>query len=390
MAEKIRILNVLRSFGTGGAETLVLSLFGKHNREDFEWAVCGLMEPQRKSLLKDFEKKGIKCYNLNLPAWSHYQKHPLEVVKKIMIMAKEFKKVCDDFKPDVIHTHLLWPAFLANILFFGSNIALVTTFHNVILGGSKLKLWATRLSVRIAKPICIACSEAVRQANTSSGMIPEKLCVTIHNGVDTDKFNPRRVKSPKNNPFDEQPQSLHVLQVGNLEPRKGYEYTIKALAKLNKENIPALVCCAGEGSERNNLEKLAEKMGVSENIRFLGIRKDVKQLLKAADVFIMPSLYEGLSIAMLEAMSMELPIIASNVGGAAEVIEDGKSGFLIPPADADALAEKLIILANNEQLRHNIGKQARKRIVKNYSLRKQALALEGLYRKIVKNKGNYL
>lgn len=384
--EKINVLNVLHSFGTGGAETLVLSLLNKHDRKNFDWAVCGLMQAQRESLLKDFEKKGIKCYNLDLPAWTYYQRHPLEAGEKIMVLAKEFKRVCNEFRPDIVHSHLLWPTLLSNVLLFRSNVGLVTTFHNVVVGGSRLKRWASKLSVRVVRPVCIACSEAVREANASSGMTPKELCITIHNGVDTDEFDPRIADLPTDNPFDEQPDCLHVLQVGNLEPRKGYKYTIEALARLNGKNISIFVCCAGTGVERTELEKLAREMNVSGSIRFLGVRKDVKQLLKAADVFIMPSLYEGLSIAMLEAMSMELPVIASSVGGAPEVIEDGKSGFLIPPRDADALAEKLMILADDKRPPENMGKEARKRVVQEYSLSKQALALENLYKKIVEEK----
>lgn len=378
---KLRILNVLTSFNTGGAETMLLSLLDRHDREKFDWAVCGLIRSSTKSLLSEFRNK-VTCYNLDIPAWS-FRKNALRSLISIVKMAYRFREVCKEYKPDVIHAHLFWPSFLTQMLFAFSDMPLLTTYHNTVLGGGKFKHLAWWLSVRIAKPRCVACSQAVQQAIVSSGLVPQRLCVTVPNGVDTEIFNPQRIALPMDNPFDHV-KALRVLQVGSLTAKKGYEYTIEALRILKQQGVSALVCCAGVGNLRERLEQRAEQAGVSESIRFLGHRSDVINLLKAADLFIMPSMHEGLSIAMLEAMSMGLAVIVSDVGGAAEVIEDGQNGLLIKPRDPEALARKIMELAGDEPTRHKMGQSARERVLAKFSLRRQALALENLYREQAK------
>jgi len=383
---KIRVLNVLHSFGRGGAETLLLSLLNTHDKVNFEWAVCGLFQSTRPSILSEFKGKGIKYYNINTPSWKMSLSHPIKSLGQYIDLSTKFLDVCKDFHPDVIHSHLFMPSFVSNILFAHTNVGLVTTFHNTVFAGGIYKYWLQKLSVLHARPVCIGCSEAATMANLANGMIPKSLSISVPNGVNTHDFDPEHVSLPENNPFAERPDCLHILQVGNLESRKGYEYTIKAAEILKNKDIPILICCAGIGIERENYERQAQQAGVIDNIRFLGPRKDVKNLLKAADLFIMPSLYEGLSIAMLEAMSMGLPVVASSVGGAPEVIEDGKSGILIDPGDAEALASQIILLADNKELRKQIGEKARVRVISKYSLRSQASTLENIYHTVVKKK----
>src|SRR5690606_20106659 len=126
-----------------------------------------------------------------------------------------------------------------------------------------------------------------------------------------------------------------------LEPYKGYSYLIEAMSTIPASERP-LAVVAGDGPERQRLESQAATAGVQDDVRFLGNRSDIPRLLAAADIFVLPSLWEGLPLAVLEAMASGLPPVVTRVGGNAEIIEDGKSGLLVPPADTQALAESLM------------------------------------------------
>ena len=387
--KRIRVLNVLDSFGRGGAETFLLSLLDVHDRSKFDWAVCALTQatPGR-TLVKEFERTGVLCRESSQPSGEGAFRYPIQTLQQKRIMTAELKAICREFRPDVVHSHLFWPSFMTALLLGHTQCGLVTTFHNTVFPFGRTKYWMRRLSVRYAKPVCVACSEAAAEANVASGMIPSESCVVVSTGVNTEVYNPEIITLPEENPFDEHPNALHVLQVGSLEPRKGYEYTIEALSQLTQQGILIQVCCIGMGEGRGRLERLAKEKGVADRIRFLVVKEDEKkkQFLRAADVYIMPSLYEGLSLAMLEAMAMKLPMVASAVGGAAEVVEDGRNGFLIASRDSNALAERLAMLAADAALRKRVGEAARETTLTRYSLAQRARQLEQLYRDIVARK----
>jgi len=380
-------LCVLGSFGRGGAESFVLELLGKHDKENFKWAVCGLHQPLNESLLEEFRKLDIDCYDLDIPAWS-LKKKPFSSLVRIWSLYRRFKKVVRDFKPDIIHAHMLLPSVLTQLFFPFSRIKLFTTYHNTEFATGKHKLIVRKLTQKIARPMCIACSDEVKKVITEQGFAPKDNCLVVRTGVDIDKYNPERVNADIETEFDRNPGRVHILQIGRMVAQKGHKYTIEALRLLKDEGIDVFVFAAGMGPKKEELVELAKEKGVSENIVFSRVSEEEKmKLLKTADIYIMPSLHEGLSLAMLEAMSMGLAMIASSVGGAAEVIEDGKSGFLIPPRDAESLAEKISFLAGNSRLREKLGENARERVVRDYSLQSRSRQLEDLYRGIIKSKG---
>src|SRR5262249_5244968 len=130
------------------------------------------------------------------------------------------------------------------------------------------------------------------------------------------------------------PERPVVLTLGRLDAQKGYPVLLEAAAQLPDADFAV----AGEGPERDVLEDLAGRLGIADRVHFLGHRTDVPELLAAADVFALPSLYEGSSLAVLEAMAARRAVVSSAVGGTEELIEDGESGLLVPPGDAAALA----------------------------------------------------
>lgn len=372
---------MLAAFQIGGAEKFVLSLLDKHNTENFEWAACVLWPEQNADFANEFKEK-VTCFNLDLPHWSF--KRPVQAFIRIYKAVRSFRRLCHEYKPDVVHAHLPWPSIITLMALAFSDIPVVTTYHNTNLSGRLSIQWLRKLMVRIVKPVCIACGQTAKEANAKNGMFPEERCVVVSTGVDTDRYDRNAVNVAVKNPFDDHPNALHIVQLGSFVPQKGHQYTIEALSILRDRGIAAYVCAVGMGGNIAKFEKLAEDKGVSDSIMFIGATEDEKmKLLQTADIYIMPSLWEGLSLAMLEGMSMELPLIISNVGGALEVIEDGVNGLLINTRDAKMLAAKIELLAGNERLRQTLGQNARKTVLEKFSLRQRTTELEKLYQEVV-------
>ncbi|HEX6782276.1 MAG TPA: glycosyltransferase [Solirubrobacterales bacterium] len=170
-----------------------------------------------------------------------------------------------------------------------------------------------------------------------------------------------------------------VLTPARLDAQKGHDALLEAAAEVPD----ALFLIAGEGPERQRLEGRAAELGVAERVRFLGRREDVPQLLAACDVFALPSLYEGSSLAVLEAMAAGIPVVSSAIGGTEELIEDGRSGLLVPPGDALALAAALRRLLGDPRLREELATRARERVDAGLRREQNAERVEGVYRELL-------
>jgi glycosyltransferase involved in cell wall biosynthesis len=183
------------------------------------------------------------------------------------------------------------------------------------------------------------------------------------------------------------PDDLHsgvskVMLMGTacrLAPIKGIQYLIRALALLRKDVPGAALEIAGKGAEHASLEKEAQRLGVSANVHFLGWRDDLPEVLRRWDVFVMPSLGEGFGIAALEAMAAGLPVVASEVGGLPELVQHGRTGWLVPPADAVALAERLRELFVNPEKRREMGEAGRVRAREHFSVERMVAQIAGIY-----------
>lgn len=168
-----------------------------------------------------------------------------------------------------------------------------------------------------------------------------------------------------------------VLTAARLDAQKGHPVLLEAAAAVPE----AVFVLAGDGPERPKLEALAEKLGVAERVRFLGRRDDVPELLAACDVFALPSLYEGSSLAVLEAMAAGRPVVSSAIGGTEELVEDGRSGLLVPPGDPQALASALRRLIADPELRRTLAIRARERVERELTRKQMTARVEAAYRR---------
>jgi glycosyltransferase involved in cell wall biosynthesis len=233
----------------------------------------------------------------------------------------------------------------------------------------------------------VAISAGVAASLAAAGVDRRSITV-VHSGVDCDRF---RKPTPQERAAARLALGIAddefvVSAVGALEARKGHRYLIEAIGALaaTRKSVKLKCLIAGQGSIRGVLQSEIAVVRCTERAKLLGRIDDARELLWASDVFAMPSLKEGLGVAALEAMASALPVIVSDVGGLREVVEDDRSGVVVPPANPKAIASAIGRLVESDELRSQMGAAARARVVENYSMDKMAARTLALYRGCVR------
>ena len=235
----------------------------------------------------------------------------------------------------------------------------------------------------------VAISEGVADSLAAAGVDRQRVAV-IHSGVDCVRFRPPTIqeRAEARAALGISDGEILISAIGALEQRKGHRYLIEAIGALAAPPASLKLKCliVGQGLVHKVLQGEIAVIRSLERIKLLGRVDDVRELLWASDIFAMPSLKEGLGVAALEAMASNLPVIASNVGGLREVVEDGRSGIIVPPANSKQIASAIQRLAESDGLRAQMGAAARARVVENYSMEKMAAQTLALYRECVRKR----
>ncbi len=229
----------------------------------------------------------------------------------------------------------------------------------------------------------VAVSEEVKSSLLRERRIPAGWVRVIRNGI---SLEPARTdqRTQKRREWGLSPDAFVVMAVGRLAAIKNHALLVRAFARaLPAAGRPAALVIAGDGAERPSLERLIEERGLRDHVRLLGVRRDVRDLLLAADVFAVSSLSEGISVALLEAMAAGLPAVATRVGGNAEVVADGETGLLVETGQEDPLARALLTLLGDETVRRRMGEAGRRRVERFFDLKKTVGAFEALYLEVL-------
>ena len=173
---------------------------------------------------------------------------------------------------------------------------------------------------------------------------------------------------------------------GRLHSKNGLEYLIPAATIVRDKHPEASFRFIGVGPEEQKLKEQAKQMGAQECIDFLGYRADIPAQLAEMDIYVQPSLFEGLPNSVLEAMAMGLPVVATHVGGTPELVQEGITGFLVPPKEPEAIAEKLMILLENQELRREMGRAGRKHIERYFTVEKMVEKTDRLFECVIRRK----
>lgn len=265
----------------------------------------------------------------------------------------------------IVHTHTSKGGFVGRLAARIAGIPIIVhtahgfAFHE-FSSTVALQFYATleRMAARWCDQI-ITVSNFHREWALELKIAPLEKIVAIQNGISTERLKVTRPRDQVRAELGVSSEEVLIATLGRLAPQKGLEYLIRAVPYiLDQMGNRVRVIIVGEGPLRTELEALVLSIGVNSHVRLIGFRADIADILNAADVIALPSLWEGLSIALLEAMAMAKPIVTTTIGSNREVIEDGKTGLLVPPRDPGALAKAIVSLLADPALAARLGAAA--------------------------------
>ncbi len=302
--------------------------------------------------------------------------HPLKIRNAIDCLAGlRLRRFLSEHRFDVVHFHTSRAHSMAPFAAGLAGTRVVTRRMDYVPS----RLSASCLYNRSVEAVA-AISEEVANALRAGG-VSSKLITIIPSGVDCRRFAPPtpEQRTAAREALGLAADQVAVAAVGGLELRKGHRYLLEAIAQLRgpRPNIRCFI--AGDGSQRDALAEQARRMGLENSLRMLGGIGDPRTLFWAIDIYVQPSVKEGLGVALLEAMACGLPPVASRAGGMVEVIEDRRSGLLVEAADSSALAQAISELIDSPAARSSIGAAARERVVRNFSMETMAQQTLALY-----------
>ena len=283
-------------------------------------------------------------------------------------------------RPAIFHAHLSWPlaakwALAASVLARLPTVATIQLIPEFRLErSSRLQLRALATGV----DRYIAVSRDVADELVGRFGWPAAKVQVGYNAVEIDRFGAPAPPGLREQIGGDVARPL-VLTPARLDEQKGHPVLLHAAAEL----LGVDFVLAGEGPERASLEALAAELGIAERVHFLGYRDDIPQLLAACDIFALPSLYEGSSLAVLEAMAARRPVVSSAIGGTDELIDDGVDGLLVAPGDAAGLASALRRLINDAELLQAFAQRARERVERDFTPTAMTQRVEAIYEELL-------
>lgn len=358
-----KILYIVTQSEWGGAQKYVYEL-ATHLTGQFEVAVvCG----GKGELIKKLKAKGIKVFVLknlvrSITPWRDF------------LAFFEIYKLIKREKPDLVHTNSSKAEVLGNLAARWARVPkIIFTAHGFVFNETtgfkrKILVWLERLAAGWADKI-IAVSDFDKQGAIKEKIATSEKIVTIRHGLDFGFFQNLKVdNATKRREFDVPTDAPLIGTVANFYKTKGLKYFIEAASVVVKELPETHFIIVGEGKLKPKLEKQIKRLGLQNKITLTGFHHDALEIMTATDIFVLPSLKEGLPFALLEAGALGKPTVATKIGGVPEIVDDKKNGLLVPPAQSGTLAEALLTLLQNKKMAEEFGQNLKKKIFNNFNL----------------------
>jgi len=370
MREQMKVLHVIPSLGYGGAEKLLVDLLPTLLKHGVDSSVVTLSN--RIPLAPGLVEAGIPVTSLGVTGTIYQIPRLLRAVAKLRVeMARAM--------PDIIHSHLFMADLCTRLARGVKGPVLITTLHNVDPWWferrrlrSRLKTWLDGFLAYFFDVYFLAVSQDVKySAQKALGLRDGKVRV-VYNGIKIEAFQPRAEIHSHRGPV--------IIQVGRFYKQKGHAVAVRAFSVLKKTYPDAKLLFVGDRPLRPKIEEMVKCFRLERDVTFLGTRADVPELLAESDIFWMPSEYDGLPIACIEAMASGLPVVATDVPGIREVVLDGITGHLVPPRSVDILAAKTIEILGDPNMWRHMSSNERHRAEREFSIEANAEAYSQAYR----------
>jgi len=361
-----RVLQVIATLDPAGAERQMVELCRRLDRREFQPAVCCLTRGG--PLEAPLKEAGVPLAVLfKRGRWD------LGVMERLSVVIR-------DFRPEILHTWLPTSNTLGRLagVLAGVPVLIASERAADVWKGSLMR-WADRLLTRRSAAV-VTNAQAVRRFLVERVGLPEEKVVVVRNGLDLDEFDARARGGPAA-PLPARGSGPLVGTVARLEKQKGLEYLLRGFALLPPELDQAHLWVVGGGPLEGDLRRLSERLGLGERVRFLGVRHDVPALMREFDLFVLPSLWEGLPNAVLEAMAAGRAVVATAVHGTPEAVAQGETGLLVPPRDPQALAGAMARLLKDDSLRGSMGRAGRERVAREFGMDRMVRETEEVYRR---------
>lgn len=358
---RLNVLHVVLSLDIGGLERVVLDML-RHVSDRIRPFLCCL------------EKVGdghdeVERLHIPMMEIGGYGRHKFRTVQKLAAYIRTNNI-------DVVHCHNFSPHFYGTMAGLVSGVPAITTKHGSHTLNPHYRFWLNRVASLFSKKIVCVSNDAqviARQEERD----PAKKLITILNGIDTDRFcgTDKGIKGP----YPPKGENRVIGIVARLSAEKDHKTLINAFSIVKKTINDVVLLVVGDGPALEANRLLARTLGLDNSISFLGSRHDIPELMASMDIFVLSSLSEGISLTLLEAMASRLPIVCTNVGGNPEVVADGKTGYIVPPYNPIAMAEKIIALLQDRLLRENFGNAGLARAIDQFSIKAVMKRYEKIY-----------
>jgi glycosyltransferase involved in cell wall biosynthesis len=364
----VNITHVVENLNRGGLERMVLDLVKLQHRQGHRCQVICLFEP------------GTQAHELDalgIPVTGCHKRRGLDL--RALAQARRLIQRHDT---EVLHTHNAVAHYLAVLASVRLGVrCVINTRHGMGLNQrTGRREWLYRRALARTDTVVTVC-EAARRDAVTLGIVPKPMVAVVPNGIALETFSPGSVAMRERLRGILGLTEAHTLigNVGRLNWAKDQVGLIRAFRHLHTQRADTALVLIGDGELRAQLQHCAEQERVRDSVYFLGDRTDVHELLQGLDLFVLSSLSEGYSIALLEACAVALPIVATDVGGNAEIVHEGHTGRLVPPGNPEALAEAMLSLLREPQAASACGRAARAWVEQHGSLEIMAGRYATLY-----------
>jgi glycosyltransferase involved in cell wall biosynthesis len=363
----VKTLFLCQNLGVGGAEELILGASTALPSVGVDAGVVALT--RRGPIADEIAAVGVP---LHLVPGQPGTRDPAAFVRLVRLLQRE--------QPDVVHTFLIVAGIYGRLAAFAAGVPLVLAAEQNVYARKPRRhaLMERALAARTYR--VVACCDVVARHYQHQVGVPRSKIAVLYNAV---RFGRRPL------PTDGEtarfalrlpPDALVVGTLGRLTEQKGHRTLLQAVASLVREVSNLVLLLAGAGPLREELETEAARLGLADHVRFLGVRRDRATLYAAMDIFVLPSRWEGLSLALVEAMGAGRAVVATEVGGNPEVVRHRRTGLLVPPVDSGALSDALLTLARDRELRASLGDAAAADARTRFSIERHVTELAALYR----------